>query len=278
VIRRLRVLGLAAALAAGCTAQPRPRALSYHPSDADLSVTRIVHSSVIVEMRRTRFIIDPWFHSGLVTRQTEALGLIPEGLPAAAAVLITHGHPDHFDPQVLEAIARTTPRVVAPPELHARLAALGFTRIDDLRWGEEVVVDGITVHAVPASHAVRENGYVLDGGGVSLYDAGDTRYSDQLPTIAAAFPHLDVALLPIGGLRLLGLPREMSPEDAARAAELLAPRKVIPIGYGAGGGTPIWWRAGSPLDRFIAACAERGIPRSRIVVLEPGESWHLVAR
>ena len=28
------------------------------------------------------------------------------------------------------------------------------------------------------------------------------------------------------------------------------------------------------VERFIKACAERGIDRGRIVALEPGESWH----
>ena len=106
------------------------------------------------------------------------------------------------------------------------------------------------------------------------YVAGDTRYYDELVDVATVFPALDVAVLPVGGLRLLGFPREMGPGDAARAAAVLGARRLIPMGYGEEGGFPLRWHALRPVERFVKACAERGIDRQRIVVLEPGESWH----
>src|SRR5437016_12235550 len=125
---------VAAALAAACAAVPLPRRSAYHPSDADLSVTRIVHDSIILEMRGTRVVVDPWFESGWVVRQQEPLGLTPDSLPSFAAVLVTHGHRDHFDPGALRRLAATVPEVVARPELHARLAAL---RSEERRVGKE---------------------------------------------------------------------------------------------------------------------------------------------
>src|SRR5207244_3692308 len=83
---------------------------------------------LILEMRGTRVVLDPWFDSGWVIRQQEPLGLTPEGLPSFAAVLVTHRHRDHFDPGALRRLAATVPEVVARPELHARLARLGFRR------------------------------------------------------------------------------------------------------------------------------------------------------
>ncbi len=262
-------------LAAACTALPRPRASPYHASDADLAVTRIVHGSLLVEMSGTRVLIDPWFHSGFVTRQREPLGLVPTGLPTLAAVLLTHAHPDHFDPEALTALARTVPRAIAPPALHARLAALGFREVDALDWWDHIAVDGITVTAVPARHAVRENGYVLATPHASAYVAGDTRWFPELVDIAVAFPGLDAAMLPVGGLRLLGFRREMGPDEAARAAELLGAQHLIPVAYGAWTPFPWWWYARDSVRRFVAACKARGIASDRVVVLEPGESWHL---
>jgi len=87
-VRRV-LAGAALVLVAACAPVPVPRRSVYHPSDADLSVTRIVHGSVIIEMHGTRVLVDPWFHSGWVTRQDEPLGLVPEGLPSFAAVLIS---------------------------------------------------------------------------------------------------------------------------------------------------------------------------------------------
>ena len=265
---------LAVALALGCTAVPIPRRSTFHASDADLGVTRIAHGSVILELKGTRVLVDPWFHSGLIVRQAEPLGLTPDALPEVAAVLLTHRHGDRFDVEALKSLAATVPTVVAPHDLHARLVKLGFRNVVDLGWWDRAEVAGLTITAVPAKHSVPENGYVIEAGGVRVYVAGDTRWFPELVDVATRFPHLDAALLPVGGERLLGLHREMDPAEAARAAEVLDPRRIIPIGYGKRGAFPFVWHAGHPTERFIQAAAKRGIARDRIVVLEPGESWH----
>ena len=136
------------------------------------------------------------------------------------------------------------------------------------------MVGDVRVTAVPASHAVPENGYVLESHGVSAYLGGDTRSFDELPEVAERFPHLSVALLPVGGERLLGLARTMGPDEAAEAAKTLGAERVIPIAYGKRGGFPVRWFAGDPVARFVKACRAEGIGRDRVVVLEPGESWH----
>jgi L-ascorbate metabolism protein UlaG (beta-lactamase superfamily) len=262
-------------LAAACSALPAPRRASYHAADADLSVTRIAHGGVILDLAGTRLAVDPWLNSGFVIRQGEALGLLPDALPSFAAVLITHRHADHFDERALARLAATVSLAVARPELHARLSALGFRQVVDLDWWDRTSIGGVTVTAVPARHAVPENGYVLESERAQVYVAGDTRFFPELVDVATRFPHLDVALLPVGGERYLGFAREMGPADAARAAELLGPpARIIPIGYGKRGGFPLRWFASRPTERFVEECKKRGIEAKRIVVLEPGESWH----
>src|SRR5437899_3699822 len=189
LVRRL-ALG-AALLAAACSALPVPRRAGYHAADADLSVTRIVHGAVILELGGTRLLVDPWFHSGFIVRQREPLGLTPEGLPSFTAVLLTHRHGDHFDETALARLAATVPTVVARPELHARLIELGFRRVVDLGWWDGVSLDGVTLTAVPARHGAPENGYVVEGGRVQVYVAGDTRYFPELVDVATRFPHPD---------------------------------------------------------------------------------------
>jgi L-ascorbate metabolism protein UlaG (beta-lactamase superfamily) len=270
--RSARTLVLLAVL--GCAAVPVPRRAPYHPSDADVGVTRIVHGSVIVEMRGARLLVDPWFNSGLLRRQREPLGLTPDALPGVAALLITHTHGDHYDPDTLRGLAPSVPVAIARPELVRELAALGFARVVALDWWDHTTVGDVTVTAVPANDSVPQNGYVFEAPGGTVYVAGDTRPFDALVDVATRFPSLTVALLPVGGERFLGMKREMTPEDAAGAAAVLKAERVIPTEYGEHGGLPLRWHARRPVERFIDGCEKRGIARDRIVVLAPGESWH----
>jgi len=271
VSRRLVLLALAVA---ACRPLPVPRGSPYHSSDADLGVTRVVHGSLIVEMQGARVLIDPWFHSGVFVRQREPLGLLPKAMPSADAVLLTQGHADHFDARALRVLAPKIPLVLAPPGLHERLAGLGFARIVDLDWWDTADVGPIRVTAVPARHDGPANGYVLEAGRVGAYVAGDTRRFPQLVDVATRFPHLDAAVLPVGGRRFFGVRREMGPVEAAEAAALLDPRRVIPYNYGQAGGFPVRLFARNPVGRFIDECTARGFEPGRLVVLEPGESWH----
>jgi L-ascorbate metabolism protein UlaG (beta-lactamase superfamily) len=269
-----RALLLAVALLAGCAGLPLPREGTYHGSDADLSVTRIVHGSLVLEMATTRLLVDPWFNSGVGTRQTEALGMLPEKLPDASAVLLTHKHAGHYDADALAEIAKKTPRAIVPPHMADAVRKLGFTDVTPIDWWDHTTVGSLRVTAVPAEHNARENGYVVASDRVKVYVAGDTRWFEGLVDVAAAFPNLDVACLPIGGEKAMGFRRTMGPGEAAKAATLLKARRVIPIAYGAAGGFPFVWYADEPVDRFRKAAKAEGLSREQVVVLEPGESWH----
>jgi len=277
-VSRAAFLAAALALLAACSAVPLPRRSPYHLADADLSVTRIVHGSLLIELGGTRVLVDPWFHSGFVMRQREPLGLTPADLPGAAAVLLTHEHGGHTDHAALRGLAAGVPELVAPPRLAERLRSLGFRKVTPLAWWETTTVGALRISAVPAAHPVPENGYVLEANGVSAYLAGDTRAFDGMAEIAARFPALDLAVLPIGGERLLGLSRTMGPAQAAEAAMLLGARRVIPVAYGKLGAFPVRWFARRPVGRFLEAAREEGLGPERVVVLEPGESWHYYAR
>jgi L-ascorbate metabolism protein UlaG (beta-lactamase superfamily) len=262
---------------AACAPPPPPRPGAYHGSDADLGITRIAHGGVVIEFAGRRFLVDPWLHAGLVVRHREPLGLSPATLPSASAVLVTHGHGTHFDPRALGELAPAVPRAVGPPPLAARLRALGFGEVVALDWWADTTIDGVRVTAVPARHAVRENGYVLQHGDVVVYAAGDTETTPAFADVAHRFGRLDVALLPIGGWRRLGDRQEMDPDEAAAAARILGARRVIPIGYGASGLFPFVTTARAPAARFRAAAEAAGLRPEQIVVLEPGESWHYFA-
>jgi L-ascorbate metabolism protein UlaG (beta-lactamase superfamily) len=260
-------------LAAACAPVPLPREAAFHASDAALAVTRVVHGSFILSLHGTNLLLDPWFYSGVLTRQREPLGLRPESLPPLAAVLVTGDTPGRFDARGLGGLVGPGLRAIAPLALRRRVLELGLTDVAGLAWWESTTVNGITITAVPASRGPDANGYVVASGEVRVFVAGETSTVRELVDVAVGFPRLDVAILPIGGRRAFGRLREMTPEQAADAAATLGASRVIPSGYGARSRSPWSWYAGDALERFRAAMAARGLA-DRLVVLDTGESWH----
>jgi L-ascorbate metabolism protein UlaG (beta-lactamase superfamily) len=74
---------------------------------------------------------------------------------------------------------------------------------------------------------VPELGFVLAGGGGSVYFAGDTAYHPDLPAIAERY-RPGFAILPVDGLRLRGSDAgSMGAADAVRAARVLGVSGVM---------------------------------------------------
>lgn len=272
--RTLAAALLPLALAAACTPLPRARELGFHASDADAGLTRLVHGSFLVELAGERLLVDPWFHAGVVTRQREPLGLLPSQLPPVAAVLVTDADGDHLDARALGELAAKTPRAIVPAPLAGRLRDLGFADVTPLVAWESTTLGDVRVTGVPSGQGDAALGYVLEGAGASLYFAGDAPWFPELSEIAAKFPQLEVAVLPIGGERTVGVLREMGPEQAAGAAKLLDARRVVPAQYGASSVPPLVWYDDDAVDDFRKALRRDGIPPDRLLVLDPGESWH----
>jgi L-ascorbate metabolism protein UlaG (beta-lactamase superfamily) len=262
------------ALAAACTAVPRARELGFHAADADAGLTRLVHGSFLVDLAGQRMLLDPWFHSGVVTRQSEPLGLLPQQLPAIQAVLVTDDDGDHLDARALGDLAEKVPRAIVPAPLAGRLRDLGFKDVTPLVAWESTTVGDVRVTGVPSGQGDRALGYVLEGAGAGIYFAGDPPWFPELTEIAAKFPQLEVAVLPVGGERHVGVRSEMGPEQAAEAAKLLGARRIVPAQYGASSVPPFVWYDSAPVTELRAALRRDGVPSERLLVLEPGESWH----
>jgi L-ascorbate metabolism protein UlaG (beta-lactamase superfamily) len=264
-------LGLAA-----CYTPTVARTRTYHPSDADLSITRIVHGSAIIDFRETRILLDPWYSPRPPIGHDEPIGISLENLPPVRGILITHKHDDHFDTNTLREFPDKSLPVIVPKGLGAALHPLGYESVTELDPWEQSQLGGVIVTAVPARHRVPEIGYVLQANGTTLYVAGDTRFDeDMFGQIAKRFPSIDAALLPVGGIRMLGRRLDMTPQEAADAFLILRPRHAIPYHYGLTGPFPFVTTASEPAKAFQAAVAAHDeTAGSAVVVLEPGESWH----
>jgi L-ascorbate metabolism protein UlaG (beta-lactamase superfamily) len=254
-----------------------------------LGVTFIGHSSFLLQINGRKVLIDPVFSKRLILlRRQRRPGVRTEELPPIDLVLLTHAHMDHLDMASLRRVLRATrtlagraPEVVVPRGVEDLVESLGFSRVHRLEWWEHIEVQGLTVTMTPCRHwgarMFRDihrgyGGYVVEGGGQSVYHSGDTAYFEGFREIGRRLKP-EVALLPIGAY----FPDSYrsvhtSPEEAVRGFVELGAEQMVPMHYGTFplGREPM----DEPLQRLEAEAVRLGI-KERVKVLEEGETMHL---
>jgi L-ascorbate metabolism protein UlaG (beta-lactamase superfamily) len=182
-------------------------------------------------------------------------------------IVVTHGHVDHVA-DVIPVAKRTGAAVTAIVELANEFAEdLGDGHpVHDPNLGGTVQFDWGWVKYVPAWHTSTTPkgtvntpaGVVVHLGGTTVYHAGDTALFGDLALVGRRTP-IDVAIVPIGGHYT------MDRHDAVEAVKLIGAPTVIPGHYDTF--PPIETDA-----EAFKADVERETS-SKVVLLEPGESW-----
>jgi N-acyl-phosphatidylethanolamine-hydrolysing phospholipase D len=248
------------------------------------SVTWVGHSTFAVQDEGEVFLTDPhWGPRALLPPRLSPPGIPLSAVPADAFAVLSHNHYDHLDAWTVRRLPRSIPWFV-PLGLGRWLRSRGPETVTELDWWQSATYGRWTLTCLPAQHWSNRLGmprhstlwcsWLLDNGACRYYFAGDSGYFHGFAEIGRRFGPIDVAFLPIGGESILGFHRTMGPRDAARAAALLKPRRVVPITYGSAGGFPFVWYADDPVASFHEAATAEGFAPDRIVVLQPGESWH----
>jgi len=208
-----------------------------------------------------RIVFDPW-----LTGNPKAPSNVK--IDKADVICVTHGHSDHTTDVVPIARATGAP-VVAVFELANYFQGKGLKDVVGMGIGGTVDVKGLKISMVSAVHtsSIEEDGKVLYVGtatgfvvrledGRSLYFAGDTALFGDMRLIREQHAP-EIAFLPIGGHYT------MDPAGAAKAAEMLGVRQVVPMHYGT---FPALSGSPEELKKLVEA---RGVD---VLVLKPGET------
>jgi L-ascorbate metabolism protein UlaG (beta-lactamase superfamily) len=185
---------------------------------------------------------------GLTSERLTEPAMEIEDLPKLDAVVLSHMHEDHFDRIAEERLDRTVP-IVTTHHAAASLSASGFERPIPLNnWESVSFVRGdvtLTITSMPGRHGGPIMSKVLPEvmgsmlefrskrGNVllRLYISGDTLMFRDLKEIPERYPDIDIALLHLGGTRVLGVLVTMDAKQGVQAVKLLQPQIVIPIHY-----------------------------------------------
>ncbi len=201
------------------------------------------HDAFRIDARLTIY-IDPW--------------KLPAGAPGADLVLITHEHYDHCSPEDVKRIAGPDTLVVANRAAAEKLDVAGELRI--VEPGDSFSHKEVEIETLPAYNlnkfrepgvpfqpkAAGHIGYIVTLDGQRIYHAGDT---DAIPEMAGL--KVDIALLPVSGTYV------MTADEAAGAAQTIAPGIAIPMHYGAIVGSR------DDAERFAT------LYKGKVVIMEP---------
>jgi L-ascorbate metabolism protein UlaG (beta-lactamase superfamily) len=187
----------------------------------------------------------------------------------ASAILLTHGHADHFG-DTLAIAQRTGAPVVAITELAGEIGEElgGDHQVFDPNLGGTVEFDWGSVRVVPAWHTSTTPkgtvntpaGLVVEFGGKRVYHLGDTALFSDLQLVKQR-GRIDAALMCIGGHYT------MDRFDAVEAAKFVGADLVIPCHYDTF--PPIETDA----EAFKADVQQAGV--SEVAILEPGGTHSL---
>ncbi len=261
--------------------------MSTRAGDAEhVTVLVVGGPTALLEIGGLRLLIDPTFSPAGILETTPGRPLTKTEDPAVAfddigavdAILLSHDqHADNLDPAGKKIVSAATLTLTTP----AAAGRLGGTTRGLASW-ESVPLPrpaggALTVTAVPARHGPvgcepitgDVTGFVLTGEGVpTVYVSGDNAALELVSEIAVRFPRIDIALLFAGAARTSlfdGAPLTLTSADAAKAADLLGARQVVPLHVRG------WAHFTEGPERITAAFADAGLS-ARLRSIAPGTS------
>ena len=217
------------------------------------SLTFIGTATTLVRLGSFTLLTDPNFlhrgqraylGKGLSSKRLTEPAMQPDELPALDAVVLSHLHGDHFDRVARKGLAREQP-VVTTPQAARRLRRWDFDTVPLRTWERSVLRRGpeaLTFESLPAIHARGVMGgllppvmgtlleHAVDGDVTRrVYLSGDTLSGTHLDEVRRRHPDIDVAVVHLGGTRVLLHTVTMDGEQGVDFLGRVRPAIAVPV-------------------------------------------------
>jgi len=180
-------------------------------TDHDLAVLWLGHATVVAQLEHVTIVVDPvlsdrigvrfWKRTIGIPRLSPA-PIAPESLLDTDLVLLTHAHFDHLDKPTLKAMCSETTTVIVPDRC-AKLIPDGFEQVIELKTGESIAFNDLTITAIEPKHwGARSifdrrrgvNSYLVESQDQCVLFTGDTAHTDAYQNLRP----IDLAIFGIG--------------------------------------------------------------------------------
>lgn len=258
-----------------------------------LYVTRLGHSSLLMQLDGVRLLIDPVFTNNVspvffvkVPRFQENAPTSVEELPFIDAVFISHDHFDHLDQKAILALAPKTGYFIVPSGVGKYFQYWGIdsAQVREYAWWEGATIQGLSGQTMrfvctPARHfsgrSLSRNrtlwaSWVFIGSSSRVFYSGDTSYGFHFKQIGHHYGPFDLTIMENGQYSVNWPNSHIFPEEGVLAHIDLRGKMLLPVHWGTFDiSNHDWWE---PIERSIAAAEPHKIP-----VLTPkiGQTLHI---
>ncbi|RDV16269.1 hydrolase [Pontibacter diazotrophicus] len=253
------------------------------PSE-QLRVNWLGHASLILELGKRRYLIDPVLSERASPvpfagpKRIHPAPLTAVDIHNVDAVIISHDHYDHLDYHTIHALRDKVPLFYVPLKVKKLLVDWGVPPLNivELDWWQQVQDGDNLLVATPARHfsgrwlfdrnSTLWVSWCIVGKNERVFYSGDSGPMQEFTDIGAAYGPFDLTIMPIGAYDVNWADIHTNSEEAVQAHHQVQGKRLLPVHWATFDLAIHRW--GEPIERLHQAAALQGVP---ILVPEVGQ-------